>query len=535
LARHLISYCIRHSLVDVNKTCFGNEYTYAELRSSNITPLLLFQWFAPIDLIDDYATYLLINSVDNTNEKIFCNCTDNRSFGLYCQYEFVLGKKENSFDEIVQKTLKESILNKDDLYLMNEQNSSTCYTLMNCTTYSNICLDWREINDGVMHCKNGEDEKYFEIMELNECNNEKEYRCRNGLCIPRNFLLDRTYDCPDWYDEQSDRIRTIDLTDTCSTNIRTSECEEYRLGLNFFSCGDGQRLSLEDRSPPHCVSFRDALMIKALFRPYLNQMLTNSCHSTLLCYLHSYCLFYPCHNGLSDHCEALTNLSSNHSCPDRFFFPPGPFFYPFIRLLYQTSQIGDSSYPDFICWNQSMCNIYSDSSGFLFNDFYCVERHYFSISTFSPDKEFKDITLFIFIIQILFSYCHQQQTSHSSLFICSTQMKISFHRLGDNRYHDCIPWRIFIEDEDDKNITEKMTCHLPDRYPCRSQKCFPRRILHDGFADCTGSTDEIFPSGCTEEVDCQYTREYDLKQIPPIVYQLLCDGFEEFEPQYLHG
>ena len=27
------------------------------------------------------------------------------------------------------------------------------------------------------------------IMELNECNDDDEYRCHNGQCIPREFLI----------------------------------------------------------------------------------------------------------------------------------------------------------------------------------------------------------------------------------------------------------------------------------------------------------------------------------------------------------
>ncbi len=148
----------------------GTSYRFDQLRSRNITSENLWQWFVPIDVIDNYAAYLLDETTNYQSEQIYCNCSDHRSFGTHCQYRFMLGDEKTSFNEIVHQTLQLIKYNENDLYLMDENTSSTCYILFNCTTHTGFCLDWREINDGFVHCKNGEDEQYFLDIELNQCN-----------------------------------------------------------------------------------------------------------------------------------------------------------------------------------------------------------------------------------------------------------------------------------------------------------------------------------------------------------------------------
>ena len=58
-----------------------------------------------------------------------------------------------------------------------------------------ISIWW--MKDGFGHCLDGSGETNFVSMELNECNAKTEYRCRNELCLPRSFLLERPSDCPD--------------------------------------------------------------------------------------------------------------------------------------------------------------------------------------------------------------------------------------------------------------------------------------------------------------------------------------------------
>ncbi|CAF4966843.1 unnamed protein product [Rotaria sp. Silwood1] len=86
-------------------------------------------------------------------------------------------------------------------------------------------------------CTNGRDEENCFEMELNECDSQTEYRCRNGMCVPKSFSFDLTMDCMDFYDEQEFR----DASANCFTDASV-DCEEHTCGLAKFSCGDGSCL-----------------------------------------------------------------------------------------------------------------------------------------------------------------------------------------------------------------------------------------------------------------------------------------------------
>jgi hypothetical protein len=63
-------------------------------------------------------------------------------------------------------------------------------------------LNWREVCDGHIDCWGNDDEQHCSQLEMAECQ-EDEYRCRNGQCIPEDFLRDNyfTPDCLDTTDE----------------------------------------------------------------------------------------------------------------------------------------------------------------------------------------------------------------------------------------------------------------------------------------------------------------------------------------------
>ncbi|CAF4990744.1 unnamed protein product, partial [Rotaria sp. Silwood1] len=98
-------------------------------------------------------------------------------------------------------------------------------------------------------CTNGRDEENCFEMELNECDSQTEYRCRNGMCVPKSFSFDLTMDCMDFYDEQEFR----DASANCFTDASV-DCEEHTCGLAKFSCGDGSCL---DRRWPERTSESD--------------------------------------------------------------------------------------------------------------------------------------------------------------------------------------------------------------------------------------------------------------------------------------
>ncbi|CAF1300953.1 unnamed protein product, partial [Didymodactylos carnosus] len=114
----------------------------------------------------------------------------------------------------------------------------TCYR--KCKDINNrvdICLDWREICDNKIDCFDLSDEEYCFELETNRCNDEFEYRCRNGLCIDKSFSFDNYPDCLDYSDETNMLDRS--LYDNCFVQFRP-DCEDHFCGSTYFSCGDGQ-------------------------------------------------------------------------------------------------------------------------------------------------------------------------------------------------------------------------------------------------------------------------------------------------------
>ena len=114
----------------------GERWTFDDLRQMNVTAGQLFDWFAPVDLIEDY---LLGNEVG-----IFFNCSERGSvwFGARCQYTFdsAIELKEllwNRFD--AKETVQVDVLSITN---------GTCYEIPTDQCQSILCLDWREICDG---------------------------------------------------------------------------------------------------------------------------------------------------------------------------------------------------------------------------------------------------------------------------------------------------------------------------------------------------------------------------------------------------
>ncbi|CAF4461015.1 unnamed protein product, partial [Adineta steineri] len=118
-----------------------------------------------------------------------------------------ISEKKNSFKTALT----------DDIF------GGTCYILLECDRGgSSMCLDWREICDGRIDCLNGGvDEIQCFNLEINECN-ENEYRCHNGLCIPKKFL-----------EMDFEEAQCLDRSDYL---VKTSLCLRFYFSLNLFEC-----------------------------------------------------------------------------------------------------------------------------------------------------------------------------------------------------------------------------------------------------------------------------------------------------------
>ena len=90
------------------------------------------------------------------------------------------------------------------------------------------------------NCLSGRDEENCDLLEMNQCDPDEEYRCENGMCIPQEFFLDGEMDCLDW----SDEIQFKDNSE-CSLGSVNTNCDDHICPPNQWSCGDGQ--CIEDR------------------------------------------------------------------------------------------------------------------------------------------------------------------------------------------------------------------------------------------------------------------------------------------------
>lgn len=540
--RHLVPYCIRgNSTIQNNEKCYGKSYTFIKLRQMNVTGEDLYQWFAPIDVINDYELYLTGQELNYARNE-YCNCSSKTSFGVYCQYQFGISARlsMSSFDIVINRTFAGKYKRQIDQLKADED--LTCYVLFNCTSLTNLCLDWRQVCDGKFDCTNGNDEIGCSDMEFNECDQFSEYRCRNGMCIPRIFSFDLTMDCLDFYDEQ----RHHDTSDLCY--YRSSvDCEEHhcgRLGSDSFSCGDGSCLFFSS-TLYECNTRRDSLQLKHLFgyrKEFSGKGLSLRCAKYIWCELRIFCRFNTCTNsGQADYCKGLHD-SEYVECPRKiinerrhqFFFPPIPIIFPFVRFLvmfdFDSSHYMGSAFG--ICFNASMqcdtskfnaTDVMFRGTPFLFEGFECTNLQRYQITV--------NIRTIAENIKKIFAHCvHLEAYKESlssalnkSIFTCKHHQRISLHRIHDESL-DCYPNGI----SDDEDPFESYLNLTTNRHICtRMNKSLPRRFVADGKSQC--ESDEKFPVPCTNHIDCQFLREFDFsRQTPLIEFSVLCDGYEAF-------
>ncbi|CAF1023211.1 unnamed protein product [Rotaria sp. Silwood1] len=240
----LTSYCRRpdndekqDEISDMLEENIANKITFNELRKKGVTSEQLLSWSAPIDLVEQYE----INN--QSDEQLFYNCSS-LWFGSKCQYRFVYNSSL-SFNEIVEASVNSRFNTK-----LNESITTCYHFLANCNRGPwSLCLDWRQICNGKVDCKNGEDEQWCETLEMTTCADD-EYRCHyGGQCIPMIFVRDSSLstDCLDGSEEKESNFRFTPLTNVYCGSIITFRCEErinrYPLA---FPCGNGQFWSATD-------------------------------------------------------------------------------------------------------------------------------------------------------------------------------------------------------------------------------------------------------------------------------------------------
>ena len=248
----------------------GTPLSFVELTNSNITTETLMEWIIPFHLIEQYADYLNSSRQTSMDETLICNCSLKR-FGTHCDYE------------IENKTLDLTKVIKAQRGGKSGGEFETLTSLideMPCNA-SFPPVEWRQICDGIIQCENAVDELHCDRLELNECGQD-EYRCRNGMCIPKESSFDGVFDCMDSSDEQ-ELPSVFRVFDTCDDQSRY-ECDERLCRKDQFSCGDGQCVpwSALISGENGCKNFRDQAYRCETVRIFLSEQknLTGICQET---------------------------------------------------------------------------------------------------------------------------------------------------------------------------------------------------------------------------------------------------------------
>jgi hypothetical protein len=189
-----IPYCRRSGQIEeVNR--HGNECEnqgeknfFCDLLKQEMNPLIVLKWSSSVEMADLYANVFYNRSLINDNDDQFvCNCTMMGTFGKYCEYQ--LTHQAESFSKAIEDQFKEK--ETGDPWNTQQYGKILRYKTLPCL-WSPLCLDWREICDGVQRCSNGIDEANCDKLEFNECEDD-EFRCTNGICIAEEFWLDGKY------------------------------------------------------------------------------------------------------------------------------------------------------------------------------------------------------------------------------------------------------------------------------------------------------------------------------------------------------
>ncbi|CAF1254396.1 unnamed protein product, partial [Didymodactylos carnosus] len=145
------------------------------------------------------------------------------------------------------------------------------------------CIDWRDICDNEQDCRDGEDERNCEKIEMNGCTIEHDFRCRNGLCISKGFLFDMGRECLDGTDEQrvTDFLPSYHPIDDKYKDCFLAfsiDCDERTCGKEKFSCGDGQCIAWNERfsNETLCNNYQDAFHMCEL-KKNMRAMKTGQC------------------------------------------------------------------------------------------------------------------------------------------------------------------------------------------------------------------------------------------------------------------
>ena len=483
-----------------------SRLSFAQLAEREISSRQLYLWSAPIDLIEEYQSYLNQPS-PSKDMKYFDNCTWPR-FGLVCEYSFDFPEDEESFSSLSE------LIHQFYLTYPYKPSTLTCYVHLPCRRGpSPSCLDWTEICDGQIHCfGGGEDEEHCWQLELNECE-ENEYRCHNGQCISKSFHHNDGifWDCLDGSEERGYPNRHwID----CPTHEPIFACEDIICSISQTSLG----VSLSST----CVRQRSELLTRILFSVKPSN-LTDECWFAFKCLVHSlHFVDIQCYHSCQfDQCQQTIA----NECPSGLIFiPADSFHYGHLFFAYEKSQISledepTTHLPSHICYNHQWCHQQSPLN------FSCHRRdEIFSNFEFGPET-FPSARRQIRSVFEQFWSCNSvdQPCGNEDFYRCHNSTKcISRHRLLD-RVRDCF----YTDDEQVAFVRLFVTLESNnDFFRCPTSNVFiARQLVNDGNCDCWTVDNGI----CEDENSLiRYSKTH-------LSFTVICDGFIDLLPLTIDG
>ena len=492
--------------------CFnGARWSFFELRQNYVTPDDLINWSIPFHLIEKYADYLNVSS-SSMGMMTLCNCSENR-IGTKCEYQLFKSNFDISF--VIKNQRSTGRLGRTELPL-------SLIDGIVCNAGS-LDIEWRQICDGIVHCQDAIDEFNCHLLELNQCEAD-EYQCRNGMCIPREFLFDTLPDCMDASDEQElEEISALDQKCLIDSLI---DCDERLCDKDEFSCGDGTCVkwsALIDHSN-RCENSRDAAYLcetvdqimtdrmawtgicDETTRLLANLIETSDCITSL-----RYLLIDHQRKDLNEiRARSFNNIIDR--CPERIQYPEGTVLSPVLRMYYNKSWIrefynGGQNFsrpmprkPHLFCLNGTMV---CDGIWMTLAEELCFNQ-----------EDFQRLSSYPFF-PVPYLFCEEAQRTFSTRFLwkqlhttsyysCrNTSDRLSLRRINDG-FIDCL-----YGDDERNNIDLPIKSY---RYRCETSQSFGQYVsyqhLGNKIRECTDGSDEISREVRWSAFKCDVSENY---------------------------
>ncbi|CAF1538846.1 unnamed protein product [Adineta ricciae] len=512
-AHELLTYCIRpdnqssiYSDDQFNSHLLDNKkYTFAELDANAISTTQLFEWSAPIEIIENYQMYLenknnnIILKKLNTDEKyLFYNCTQ-PWYGSRCQYSFMW--KQNTLELYIDRIFSDAHLSPT---------LPACYIHLNCNRgLSRVCLDWREICNDKKDCLNGEDEEQCWKLETNLCD-DNEYRCHNGQCIPIEFQNDGILN-PDCMD-RTDELKPISYPKKCihdpTFRCEESSCYPFPGNKQTFACGDGECINPNEKCNNNRQQYAQV--------PILPIDMNAACWQAMNCLTgkkeRNEC---SCIEEVQIPCISL----AVSRCPELFIFPETSILSDHVYLMYRRPyRRGREAIiePSYICFDKDLCTVPHTSIYEILN-YTCIDYDEDFGRMLTPYPGWNSMVRFIRNVFLRVCTSPMIECSHSSLYRCNYTSKcISIYRLRDG-IDDCQ-----LNDDETYTNTCSINWNTMDRFKCSGENlCLSKLTIQNGISECLSGEDEV------NEIE-RYLQYH-------ITIQHICDGIQHLIPIEING